>query len=134
MHYAGSRHPLAAHNPLRNVPLFRPAHRVLGWTPEQGAVSLAAHSISLAQNILRSAEALVEDARDAYCEARREIGNANRGLRRGIRMLGMNKAQRRDLRSQAFREFNARLRLLRQAEAKLVVAQIEMAALAVGEA
>ena len=123
MHYAGTRHPLAQHNPLRSLPLLRPAHRVIGWTPAQVAVSLDAHKLRLAQAAVRNATALVEDARDAYCDARREIGDANRGIRRGFRIHGMNQAQRRDLRSQAFREFNARLRLLREAEAKLAAAQ-----------
>ena len=36
-------------SPLRSLPLFRPAHRVLGWIPEQIATSQTAHRIATAR-------------------------------------------------------------------------------------
>ena len=92
MHYVGTRHPLAAANPLRSMPLFRPAASLVRAAPQPlcAPVSLAEDpdwsprapvaptTRILDERELRNAEAALLDVQRAYAAARTGIGEANR--------------------------------------------------------
>ena len=108
MHYAGTRAPRAEHSPLRSILLFRPASAVFGYTAAENVEFARTRAIELARHVLTGADSAVTYARQCYVEARRGIGEANRGISRGIDIRNKRLA-----RSIAFRAFNACLRLLR---------------------
>ncbi len=123
MHYA-SRNPRAQTHPLRSLPLYAPASRVLGFTAEQHAAMAAARAIELAGFALADAEEALAYARKRYVEDRAAIGLANKGVLRGF------KRDVRFARSMAFKQFNRSRAALRRAELHLVVKQAAVAALA----
>ncbi len=119
-----STNPRAAAHPLRSLPLYRPASQVFGYTPEQQAEMARVRKLELARFAITNAQAAVTDARRRYVEDRRAIGDANRGISRGILMR-----DRRLARSLAFGRFNKTLRYLCRTEVQLAVAQAALAAL-----
>ncbi len=94
--------PRAATNPLRSMPLIRPAHLVMGWTVEQKAT----FSLQVARNNLAAAETNFA----AACAA---LGAANK-LR----------SMRRYWQGKAMRTLNGRRAQLRQARAALAAALV----------
>ena len=82
MHYAGTRNPRAETNPLRSIPLFRPADQVLRkYTPRQ----LIEWDLAIARRDLPAVEA-------GFATACRVLGDANRSratLRRGRQAKAM---------------------------------------------
>jgi hypothetical protein len=101
MRYVGSRHPLAAHNPLRSVPKFRTRAEVFGPTKEEGLC------IQLAQQLL-----YLPDQIEGVVYACKALSKANR----------MKKPMRRFWQGRAMRGINAegaRVRACRNAIAAL---------------
>jgi hypothetical protein len=101
MRYVGSRHPLAAHNPLRSVPMFRTRAEVFGPTQEESL------RIQLAQELL-----YLPDLIEGVAYACKALGDANR----------MKKPMRRFWQGKAMRGINAeraRVRACRKAIATL---------------
>ena len=124
MRYVGNRAPRAEMHPLRSLPLSRPAVQVFGYTTDQLAEMARARKVELARFTVTNAEAAVADARRRYVEDRRAIGDANRGISRGLVVR-----DKRLARSLAFSRFNRTLRYLRRTEAQLAAAQAALATL-----
>jgi hypothetical protein len=108
MRYVGTRNPRAEHNPLRSIPLFRPAAQVLGHTPLQRLMIQAA-----------AARASIELSTDHYLSACQSLGRANKlkGYKR-CRYTG-----------EAFRWINRARANLRKARKELQAAEAAMLAL-----
>ncbi len=123
MPYANPTNPRAQAHPLRSLPLYSPARRVFGYSPEQHAAIAAARAIELAGFALADAEEALAHARKRYVEARAAIGLANKGIHRGF------KRDVKSARSMAFKQFNRSRAALRRAELHLVVKQAAVAAL-----
>lgn len=122
-----STNPRAAAHPLRSLPLYRPASEVFGYSAEQQAEMAQARKAELARFTVTNAEAAVADARRRYVEDRRAIGDANRGISRGLVVR-----DKRLARSLAFGRFNKTMRFLRRVEAELVIARTALVALQPG--
>ena len=119
-----TRNPHAVAHPLRSIPLYRPAARVVGYTADEQAEMGQARALELAGFTVRNAVAAVADARRRYIAARHAIGDANRGISRGLVVHDGRLA-----RSLAFRTFNKSLAYVRQAEAQLAAARATLDAL-----
>jgi hypothetical protein len=101
MRYVGSRHPLAAHNPLRSVPMSRTRAEVFGPTKEESL------RIQLAQEL-----SYLPDLIEGVAYACKALGDASR----------MKKPMRRFWQGRAMRGINAersRVRACRKAIATL---------------
>ena len=106
MRYAGSRHPLAAANPLRSVPMFRPVPTVR--TP----LDLAAWELDRALSVMPNLER-------QYVYARQCLGDANRRPR----------VARRRFQAQAMAFLNRARAQLRAGRARVAKAEAAVAEL-----
>lgn len=104
MHYVGRR--ASETNPLRSIPLLRPAHQVLGYDP-----------LTLARMMLAQAERAVPNREGQFASACRRLGVANRCRYPGLR---------RQKQSDAMRDVNAFRRCLRQARRDLIAARADV--------
>ena len=104
MHYIGHR--ASDTNPLRSIPLLRPAHAVIGWTP-----------LEQARAQLDRAERIVPIVRANLRSAHAELGHANR--RRTLIL-------RRALQASAMRCINDARRALLDTHRKLDAARAEV--------
>lgn len=105
MHYVGTRHPLAAYNPLRSMPLIRPAHEVFGHTERfkaDWALQIARRDVGIYEQAL------------AHCYV--VLGQANK----------VRGPMRRHWQSKAFRNINSTRGSLRAARKALVAAEAAM--------
>ena len=117
MHFGGTRHPRAEHNPLRSLPLFCPAAAVVRSTETDRLIGA-----------LRSALYAVDGWKQSYGAARAALGQANRST------LQFRRANQRD----AMRKLNAvrgamraNLRLIATTEITLLAAGIAPSAWAI---
>jgi hypothetical protein len=124
--YSGTRHPLAAFNPLRSMPLLRPASVLARSAPQPLCVAvsladtdptwiprllLAPSQRELAGRELRNAEAALLQAIRAHASARIDIGEANRRVLPGTRYssaITLLPERVRQRKSAAFSLFNRR--------------------------
>lgn len=86
-----------------------------------------------AEAAVRNAEAHLLDILCCYDGARREIGEANRGISNGIVLVGASPERRHQVRSRVFRLFNRRRGQVAQARKRLAAAQAVVAALIAAE-
>ena len=110
MRYVGTRHPLAAANPLRSIPLIRPA----GATFRMSDQDKAEWALQIARRDVPAAEKRYA----VYCAA---LGAANR----------MRGPMRRHWQAQAFHQINSARAQLRAARKALVTAEAAMLQFAV---
>ncbi len=129
-------------NPLRALPMFQPASTLRQIQPPVQhpappvTVRLAGHAChvpdarELAQAVLANAQAGLREAMRVYEFARREIGQANRGVFAGYVIRNITADRRRALRRDAFRLFNKRRGQLVQARRRVAAAEASLAATA----
>ena len=103
MRYVGHR--ASETNPLRSIPLFRPASQVLGWT-----------ALEKATFILERDRGAVESLEARYANACTALGEANR----------LRNPMRRHWQATAFRSINSARAQLRQARKALIAAEAAM--------
>lgn len=129
-------------NPLRAIPMFQPASvlaRMQHPTQHPAPPPLprpAGHAChvpdarELAQTALLNAQAGLREAVRVYDFARREIGQANRGVFAGHIIKNITVERRRALRRAAFLLFNKRRGQLVQARRRVAAAELALAATA----
>jgi len=129
-------------NPLRAIPMFQPASmlRQIQAPVQHPAppvmVRLACHAChvpdarELAQTALANAQVGLREAVRVYDFARREIGQANRGVFAGHVIKNITAERRRALRRAAFLLFNKRRGQLVQARRRVTAAELALAATA----
>ncbi len=126
-------------NPLRAIPMFQPAsvlRRVQHPTQHPVPPTLprpACHVPDvreLAQTVLANAQAGLREAVRVYDFARREIGQANRGVFAGHVIKNITPERRRALRRAAFLLFNKRRGQLVQARHRVAAAELALTATA----
>jgi hypothetical protein len=108
MRYAGTRNPRAEHNPLRSIPLFRPAAQVLGHTPLQRLMAQAA-----------AARTSIDVSTEHFRAACQSLGRANK----------LKGYKRRRYTGEAFRWINRARANLRKARKELQAAEAALLAL-----
>jgi len=129
-------------SPLRSIPMFEPAfmlRRIQPPAQHPAPSSLprpAGHAChvpdarELAQTALLNAQAGLREAVRVYDFARREIGQANRGVFAGHVIKNITAERRRALRRAAFLLFNKRRGQLVQARRRVTAAELALAATA----
>ncbi len=129
-------------NPLRAIPMFQPASMLrqiqppLLRTAPPTLPRPAGHACHLpdaremAQTALANAQAGLREAVRVYDFARREIGQANRGVFAGHAIKNITPERRRALRRDAFLLFNKRRGQLVQARRRVAAAEAALAATA----
>jgi hypothetical protein len=129
-------------NPLRALPMFQPASTLRQIQPPVQhpappvTVRPAGHACyvpdarKLAQAVLANAQAGLREAVRVYEFARREIGQANRGVFAGYVIKNITAERRRALRRAAFLLFNKRRGQLVQAQRRVAAAELALAATA----
>ena len=129
-------------NPLRALPLFQPASALRQIAPPvqhpaqpvQTAAPGRAWRVptarDLAQTALANAQAGLRGATRVYDFARREIGQANRGIFAGHTIRNITADRRRTLRRDAFVLFNRRRAQLAKALRRVAAAELALAAMA----
>ncbi len=129
-------------NPLRAIPMFQPAfmlrqiqppvqHPVPPILPRPaGHACHVPDARELAQTVLANAQAGLREAVRVYDFARREIGQANRGVFAGHIIKNITPERRRALRRAAFLLFNKRRGQLVQARRRVTAAELALAATA----
>jgi hypothetical protein len=142
MHYVGTRTPRATHSPLRSIPMFQPASTLRQIQPlvqhpappvtvrPTGHACHVPDARELAQTALANAQAGLREAVRVYDFARREIGQANRGVFAGHAIKNITPERRRALRRAAFLLFNKRRGQLVQARRRVAAAELALAATA----
>ncbi len=126
-------------NPLRALPMFQPASmlRQIQLPVQHPAAPVtvrptghACHvpdARELAQTALANAQAGLREAVRVYDFARREIGQANRGVFAGHVIKSITAERRRALRRDAFLLFNRRRGQLVQARRRVAAAEVALA-------
>lgn len=138
----------ASHNPMRAFPLIAPVAPMLHRMAQLAAAAatpapvpaaprpvvvrpLDAHQLPLprAEAAVRNAQAHLMEMLRCYDAARRQIGEANRGISNGIKLENPSRERMRQVRSRVFRLFNRRRAQVAQARKRLAAAQDAVAAL-----
>ncbi len=129
-------------NPLRAIPMFQPASVLARMQQPMQHPALpvmvrpAGHAChvpdarELAQTALLNAQAGLREAMRVYDFARRELGQANRGIFAGHTIRNITAERRRALRRAAFLLFNKRRGQLVQARRRAAAAELALAATA----
>ena len=140
MHYVGRR--ASETNPLRSIPMFQPASALRQIPPPvqhpapprlprpAGRACHVPTARELAQTVLLNAQAGLREAVRVYDFARREIGQANRGIFCNHVIRNITDERRRALRRDAFVLFNKRRAQLAQARRRVAAAELALAATA----
>ena len=129
-------------NPLRTIPMFQPASMLRRIQPPMlhpaplvlprpaGRACHVPSACELAQTVLANAQAGLREAVRVYDFARREIGQANRGVFCGHTIRNITAERRRALRRAAFVLFNKRRGQLLQARRRVAAAKLALTATA----
>ncbi len=129
-------------NTLRAIPMFQPASMLRQIQPPMqhpvppslpcpaGRACHVPDARELAQTVLANAQAGLREAVRVYDFARREIGQANRGIFCNQVIRNITVERRRALRRAAFLLFNKRRGQLLQAKRRVAAAELELAATA----